>query len=218
LNARKYLAKMLAPLARRILHRAQRLHHRHEIAKFDGISIVETGDHTPFYRRTIEWALYLIQQKDPRRYARVKRYIGTIVNRKGAFAGATYNHQTKTCEVEFTPPTSENSMWFHAAWYASTLVHEATHGWLTAHGIKYSPETRARIEALCVLESGRFINRLDLPPKALELMKPKLTFDAVRWEKSWSMSPQERLLQKIKRTQDHYLAELRSKPKYHIPT
>jgi len=213
-----YLRKLLRPLATRIPKRAQRLHHRQEIAQVDGISLVDTGDYTPFYRETIRWSLWLIHEKDPRRYARVKRYISTIVNCKGAFAGATYNHQTKTCELEFSPPKSKDTMWFHAAWYASTLVHESTHGWLTEHRIEYTPETRKRIEALCVLESSRFIKRLDMPSEALELMKPKLTFDAARWEKSWSMSPQDRLLQKIKRTQDHYLEELRSKPKYHIPT
>jgi hypothetical protein len=218
LNARKYLLKLLQPLAKRIIARAQRLHHRHEVAKVDDFSLVETDDYTPFFRRTMEWALWLIKEKDPRRYARVKRYISTIVNCKGAFAGATYAHQTKTCELEFTPPKSEKTMWFSAIWYASTLVHESTHGWLTAHGIQYTPETRARIEELCVTESRRFVYRLDLSPEALDALKPKLTFDAARWEKSWCMPPQERLLLKIKRTQDHYLEELRRRPNYHIPT
>lgn len=153
-----------------------------QIGQVDGISFVDSGDYTPFYRETIRCALWLIHEKDPRRYARVKRYIGTIVNCKGIFAGATYNHQTKTCELEFTSPKSKNTMWFSAAWYASTLVHESTHGWLTARGIDYTPDTRNRVEALCVLESSRFIKRLDLPPKARELMKPKITFDAARWE------------------------------------
>jgi hypothetical protein len=215
---RKFLLRLLRPVTRHVLSRLQRLHHRNEVAQVEGISLLETDDYTPFFRQTMERALLLIRDKDPRRYSRVQQYIVKIVNCKGAFVGASYSPQTKTCEIEFKALQSAKSLSFAAVWYASTLVHEATHGWLIAHGVDYTAENRVRSERLCVAEARRFVRRLELSAKEWERMSTKLTFDAKRWEEFWTLSPQERLRRKIERTQEDYVQELRRKPKYHIPT
>lgn len=43
---------------------------------------------------------------------------------------------------------------------AATVVHEVAHAWLESKGLRYHPERRHRIEALCYLSEARFARRI----------------------------------------------------------
>jgi hypothetical protein len=44
--------------------------------------------------------------------------------------------------------------------YASTLVHEATHGVIDARGIPYNKRFRERIELVCIHEETKSVSRI----------------------------------------------------------
>lgn len=43
---------------------------------------------------------------------------------------------------------------------ATVLIHETTHGWLYAKGIRWSEDRHQRVEAICLREELRFARRL----------------------------------------------------------
>ena len=45
------------------------------------------------------------------------------------------------------------------AFFASEIVHEATHGYLKSKGFRYTKKTRERHEKLCLKEQQRFIKK-----------------------------------------------------------
>ncbi|WP_405283433.1 hypothetical protein V3331_16335 [Gaopeijia maritima] len=48
----------------------------------------------------------------------------------------------------------------HAAHLAATVVHEAAHIRLEESGVRYTPDRRRRIEAICVRAEARFAERI----------------------------------------------------------
>jgi hypothetical protein len=147
---------------------------------------------------------------DPRRFERVRRHIGWVVN--GALElgrYAEYNAETRTCGINFREPDANDDEAWHQTWNialnAATLVHEATHGEVIARGIAYAPEHRIRIEALCVNEENRFLRRVE--QRAEVRSQVELTtvahhlqcqFDASAWEPSWTASRWQRALSVLK--------------------
>ena len=172
----------------------QWLRRKCEIAQIDGIALVDLEDYTPYFRRTIAAALQLIKGTDPRRYARLRRHISSIVNCTRPFGGAVYFYETKTCEIEFEPrPRSEYEMQFYTAWYACTLVHEATHGVLRSRGIPYTPENRSQIEKLCVTEEQRFARGLTFVSGFSLGFPPKFKFNLLSVAILWGSTPLEKV-------------------------
>lgn len=201
----------------------QWLRRKCEIAQIDGIALVDLEDYTPYFRRTIAAALQLIKGTDPRRYARLRRHISSIVNCTRPFGGAVYFYETKTCEIEFEPrPRSEYEMQFYTAWYACTLVHEATHGVLRSRGIPYTPENRSQIEKLCVTEEQRFARGLHLDSRILTWLQPKLQFDPARWHGYWAATRWQKFVLTVRRVRSRYREEERRTREegriYHIPS
>ena len=136
----------------------------------------------------------MVQDTDPRRFVRVRRHIRWIVKHI-AFdrgGGAEYIAQTRACNIEFREPDSDSDYPYWIAWYASVLVHEATHGVINSRGIPYSPEMRVRIERLCVTEQNRFLRVLARsdPETAAHLHRE---FDESRWYSSWHATFGQRL-------------------------
>ena len=128
----------------------------------NGIALrdVNWNDHDDqaFFRET-KRALDLIANKDPRRYQRVRDYIDFIVNIESASL-ASYN-PGKICKVDFGRyKFSEHPEWSHYM-YAATLIHEATHGYLGAKGLRYVKRNRLRIESICRSEENRFLSRIE---------------------------------------------------------
>ena len=194
---------------------------KHEIAQFDGIALVDPDDYTPYFSRIITAALQLIKDADSRRFHRVKLHIRSIVNWTRPFGGGAYLSETKTCEFEFRSPRFEHDVQFYTAWYACALVHEATHGRLRSRGIGYTPDNRARIEELCVMEEQRFARRLNVSPEVLAWLQRSLTFDPRRWERHWKSTPWKRFILTIRRIRKRHRDQGRKNREqgrvYHIP-
>jgi hypothetical protein len=132
---------------------------------FYGIKIVDTSMRRKFDHRfqadTVA-ALQLVRSVDPRRFRRIQREIEFIVNQE-ATNYASYDRPTRSCIVDYDKVDhSEYPEWY--LWqYASTLVHEATHGALYSRHIAYTPALRARIERLCHTEQTRFAAKAYTP-------------------------------------------------------
>ncbi len=171
-----------------------------ETGRFDGIGLANLRGHGDSFTKTIQSSLRLIQQQDPRRYARVKQHMAWIVNQVNSALGAQYQPRIRTLFLQFDeardlPPNVV------IAFYASILVHEATHGLIEARGTGMSEGNRARIERLCTSEQNRFAARLSAhdpgryPPELLQF-----NADERYWASEWKKSGGERAVSFIKRS------------------
>jgi hypothetical protein len=184
---------------------------RSEVGRFDGIRLADDKKRESF-KRTIEQALGLIRDHDPRRYARVTRYIHWIVNGATPSRGMEYNDRIHLCMVEFLeiPGLDQDAL---AAFYACCLVHESAHGVVDSHEITYAPENRVRIERLCVTEQNRFASRLAAADRArypIELLH--VDFQESWWEEAWTGSRLKTALSLLRRAMSGRSAELRVPP------
>jgi hypothetical protein len=167
-----------------------------EVARFEGIILADLRDRrnqTPHFRETLLAALRLLKNTDPCRFARVRKRLSWIVQQTlSPRGGAEYRHAMRACAIDFIEPSPEYDSEYLIGWYACTLVHEATHGAINARGILSTPKLRSRIEYLCVREEQRFVIRLTLTQPALADRLYR-EFDFSEWERSWRMTPAERL-------------------------
>ena len=175
---------IVQPLLDSLLYRFSRR------ASFESIKIVappggEGEAETRFLRHTVE-TLRLIQAVDPRRFRRLQREVAIIDDRPLLALGA-YSRPGRRCSIDFARYEAEkreqDPEWFH--WiYATTLVHEATHGAVYSRHVSYTRKTRVRIERLCCMEARRFATRADREdrPWSDTLAPP---FDEERWHESW---------------------------------
>src|SRR4051812_27705814 len=133
--------------------------------RFDGIRIANinySADNGQAFTAFTKHALRLIEQKDPRRYRRVRREIRYIAN-VPLLSGAAYRRSVRCCEIDFdryyVPPEDLAYEW-QLARFAAIIVHEATHGHLFTLAIPYTEETWIRVERICHAEETRFLARL----------------------------------------------------------
>lgn len=100
---------------------------------------------------TTKSALSLLATYDPLRYKRAEKYLLRIAYFK---EGVDYYDRSLSAFVvdEFTEDDP--------AYFASSIVHEATHAHLLSLGFKYSRKTRERHEWICVKEQKRFIRKV----------------------------------------------------------
>jgi hypothetical protein len=166
----------------------RRLRSADEAYRIHGIPLVNYDLYTPFFRQTFAGALEVTRLKDPRRFRRVCRYIKGIVALPIGHAHAGYLENLKVCGVRFQPPPSKEKLPNWWAWYASILVHEATHGLIYARGIPYDEQYRERIERLCFKEENRFLKRLGLTPESLAKMRQIKTFNPQVYQRNWASS------------------------------
>ena len=98
-------------------------------------------------------ALELIEQKDSRRYARMRTDVARFLISE--VPGAEYLHTVRACilSTEFLIESDIESI-------ALTLVHEAVHARLAARGIHYETRLRERIEFCCVKQEVAFAELL----------------------------------------------------------
>ena len=107
-------------------------------------------------------SLELLKRYAPARYSRVLRSLrGILVMGSGAVR-ADYDPLERVCRLAETFVHDAGTT---SAGIASTLVHEATHGWLFDRGIGYEPPVRHRVEQICtqasLTTSKRFPNAQD---------------------------------------------------------
>jgi hypothetical protein len=192
------MRKLIGDLSGRVVLWGNRLN---EVGRFDGIGLADMRKRGESFRQTLEQSLSLVREHDPRRYARIKRFIHWIVNRastKGSSGG--YDFDIRTCHLEFyddIPGFAHDAL---AALYASLLVHESTHGLIASRGIKYRADDRIRIERLCVTEQNRFAARLvALDPERFPERLLIQSFAAGDWGEYWALSPVQRGLSLLSR-------------------
>jgi hypothetical protein len=181
---------LLGPLIRRVSRYVVPAIYAHTHARtYAGIQIV---DAPPVYadRRfanvTCE-ALALVRRYDPRRFRMIQKHVRFIVHRRLPYALASYNAHLSACAVDFQrlnftlekrqerPREYDRQL----VLYAATIIHEATHGRVEAHGIRYTGPFRLRIEEICTNEERRFLSRL---PGKYQVAEDDLpVFDPETW-------------------------------------
>ncbi len=96
-------------------------------------------------------ALDRLKLSDPRRYRRAAQCVPEIVCLPGKWNGYFVSQKAYYVSEQYT----RDSMYF-----ASAIVHEATHGYLEDRGFSLaSAKTHERYELLCLEEQLRFIRR-----------------------------------------------------------
>jgi hypothetical protein len=184
---------------RMVLHEmGRRLRSIDEAHRIEGIALVDYDLYTPYFRQTFATALGLIKLKDPRRFRRICRYVKGIVALSIGHVQAGYVEQLQICAVRFEPPPSKEKLAQWAVWYASILVHEATHGLVCARGIPYDERYRERIEHLCFKEERRFLRPLGLTPESLAKMEKIKTFNSDGYRRLWASSFWQRWRQSVR--------------------
>ena len=119
-------------------------------------------------------ALDLIRRTDPRRFARIQRFIKSIFVANYRTILGFYRTFGQICELKKLPiPESLRSVAIYH--YASTLVHESTHGLLEKKRFPYTRANRRRIEKLCVREQARFLARFPGIAEKMELSRGYVT-------------------------------------------
>jgi hypothetical protein len=177
-----------------------------ETGRFDGIGFANFRDHGDSFTKTIQSSLKLIQEQDPRRYARVKKHIAWIVNQVNNALGAQYQPSIRTYFLQFEEAPELPPDVF-IAFCASFIVHEATHGVIHSRGIEMSEANRLQIERLCTMEQDRFAARLSaLDPERYPRPLLHFTPDESYWASEWKKTGTGRALSFIKRS----LADRRS--------
>jgi hypothetical protein len=71
---------------------------------------------------------------------------------------------------------------------ASTIVHEAAHGWLYTRGFPYTKHTRLRVERICRRHERRFVSLLPHSDFTEKYLSSLVEFNAADWEPSWNLS------------------------------
>ncbi|MCB8932531.1 MAG: hypothetical protein M9921_07065 [Fimbriimonadaceae bacterium] len=103
-------------------------------------------------------ALDLVESADPRRMARIQRELDYIVDTElSSLASYTAG---RICNVDFTKFEVARQPEWLLPMYASSIIHEATHGTLYARGLPYTKRNRLRIERICRAEENRFLSQV----------------------------------------------------------
>jgi hypothetical protein len=145
-----------------------------------GVSVGVPGprrEREPMFEK-ITAALELLRQHDARRLDWLHQYAdGVFVfGTTGALAEWVSSARLVVLEESYVrdPRTS-------AAAIASTLVHEATHARLDRLGLRYTPDRRVRIEAICFRSELAFARRLPEPGNLIAEAERQLTRDPAYW-------------------------------------
>jgi hypothetical protein len=178
------------------------IYRKNEVGQFEGLRLVDLNrppEKIPHFRDILLSSLSLLKETDRNRFNRVSKYLCWIVRTTLSTRGrAEYHHSTRTCQIDFIPPSAEYDSEWLIGWYACTLIHEATHGKIQSLSIAYTPKLRVRIERLCVKEEQCFLLRLTItkPDLAERLYRE---FDASKWRESWRATQGERLRAEFRR-------------------
>jgi hypothetical protein len=160
----------------------------------DGVGLVDWGPKDqapPGFLEATKAALALVKETDPRRYAIIVSELRYIVNKEvpgfhPMRGGCTYDKRHRAIELEFNEfqldKGNEHYGWY-LAYYASALVHEATHARLESLCFPYTRATRKRIERICFNEQRRFACRIKRNAHDFTtLVEP---FDETQYQYAW---------------------------------
>lgn len=152
---------------------------------FEGVQLCNQLSPDTLKKSFVEWtkqALSIIRDADPRRFRRLQREIGCVIDTLLQDAAARYLRYARLCRVDFSRFYEPDNQAFAVRRYAHALVHEATHGAMHSLHFAYTRTTRLRIERICDAEANRFAARLG-PPWDTQLALP---FDQSRWTRCWT--------------------------------
>jgi hypothetical protein len=146
----------------------------------DGVKLVVAlrRDRAEILRRKVAAALRLINDHAPKHYARIQRFIPSILILGFHNASAVYISDLKLCDISADFALSEST---GAEQMAMTLVHEATHGYLHSRGVSYAEDRRARIEHICVQTEIGFARRLPQADGLLTDARRRLDYGPGYW-------------------------------------
>ena len=126
------------------------------------------ADISPFFVQREEFvaftveALQLIEQTDPRRFARVQQQLRYVACYPAGSLPA-YHKPSASFFFDFQkylPLLTERGRDWYVAECASRMVYNATLGLIASRGIPYNRATWRRIQKLCAREQNQFIRRL----------------------------------------------------------
>ncbi|GGX66408.1 hypothetical protein [Saccharospirillum salsuginis] len=168
-----------------------------QIGSYDSINIAcFKSDNREFFH-FITRVLTFVEEVDLKRYQRITQELDWIVNQQAlARYSGKYSSSLRMCSVgyDITDETSNDDV----IYYASLVIHEATHGYIYRKGIKYSEENWERIERLCVAEQNRFLKKAktmfpEIAEKYISEFNPK------SWKYYWSTPSWKKLLHQLSR-------------------
>lgn len=121
----------------------------------DGIWVGILGGKDAAIMGKVEAALELVRSNDPLRYRRITRdleriWVCGLIGARGQYDAAVRMCRLDVKYVETSPPES----------VASTIVHEATHGYPCMRKIGYPEALRHRIEQICFRQEILFVEKL----------------------------------------------------------
>lgn len=127
---------------------------------YSGIQLIAYRPHGLAQLAAVFEALDLIRRTDKRRFLRVERHIKRIIlaNWSKRIIGR-YIPFGKVCHLRKLPET-ERSRRFQVWYYAVTIVHEATHGFLDSKRFPITKTNKAQIERICYNEEYRFAAKI----------------------------------------------------------
>lgn len=151
---------------------------------FDSIKLCDVNadptDNAAFYECAKE-VLALVRRTDHRRYLRIRKHLKYIAN-ADLLSGANYRHSSNSCRIDFGRLYFEEYREWTIWYFASALVHEATHGLIWSRGIEYSRSHRSQIERICRTEQNRFLRHAPCEIQK-QLIRPYTPDD---WAESWN--------------------------------
>ena len=184
-----------------LLHYGYRIRGKKSIGGIVLVGMGRTDRSNDAFQQVTEDALQLIKTHDPRRFRCLQRELTYIVNGILPTYGK-YIRQTRSCEIDFDKYKVRRGMehydWY-LAYYASVIVHEATHGRLHSLGIPYNKHTRSRIERLCHCEQKRFARHL---PPVYDYTTLISEFNEADWHPSWNTTFRQKLEWIVKQIPD----------------
>lgn len=170
------------------------------VDEIDGIRICECNlDETDDedFLECVRSSLRLVNEKDPRRYARIKKHLQYIINQE-LMTFAVYIAAYRGCQMDFGRLDYKHDPEWCVWLVAAVLVHEATHGVIDSRGIKYTADQRAQIERICRAEENRF---LELAPEELR-EKIIVPFNPDDWSESWNRTRGQAAREILKRVRE----------------
>ena len=163
------------------------------VAQLNGLKIACLLEDDEMFANLVEQCLLLIKTEDPRRYRRIQEHLTWIVGRgEVALGSGRYWSTFRACIL------NPNYAWdgdYLVAQRAGLIVHEATHGFLSDRGFRYTKDARVQIERICCAEQNRFYSRL--PSDLSE--KLKFEFNSADWTERWNTPKWRWILREFRR-------------------
>jgi hypothetical protein len=147
-----------------------------------GVSVaaLKVGDHDQQASlRSVDEALQLISEHDPRCFARLQKHVRSIwVGPIPNYARGQWIEDLRMCMLRDSYVSSDETSVAHVA---SIIVHESTHAWLEQAGFGYDERVRARVERICIRSQLAFARKHPDGARLIEALEERLARDDAWW-------------------------------------